>query len=79
MIVGGRATFRVMSQLGPMKSTLISAAPNELSSPRPFAFPLSTPSGCRGTTDADGRVTLTNFPPEPAHVNVPMGNSTYVR
>src|SRR5215471_12680244 len=78
LIVGGRATFHITSPLGPMRGVLVSAAPSEVPSPPPFAF-RSTPAGCLGATDADGRVTLANFPPGPAHVDVRMGNSTYVR
>jgi hypothetical protein len=78
LVVGGRATFHITSPLGPMRGILVSAAPSEVPSPPPFAL-RSTPAGCRGATDADGRVTLTNFPPGPAHVDVRMGNSTYVR
>jgi hypothetical protein len=78
LIIGGRATFHITSQFGPMRNVLVSASPNTQPSPSPFAT-RSTAAGCRGTTDADGRVTLTNFPPGPAHVDVQMGNSTYVQ
>src|SRR5215467_11985528 len=77
LVVGGRATFHITSPLGPMRGILVSAAPSEVPSLPPFVL-RSTPSGCRGATDGDGRVTLTNFPPGPAHVDVQMGNSTYV-
>src|SRR5262249_10079838 len=69
---------RITSPLGPAMGVLISAAPNTAQAPMPFAPPSSS-FGCRGATDRDGRVTLENFPPGPAHVAVPMGNSTYVR
>jgi hypothetical protein len=78
LVVGGRATFHITSPLGPMRGILVSAAPSEVPSLPPFVL-RSTPSGCRGATDVDGRVTLMNFPPGPAHVDVHMGNSTYVR
>jgi len=78
LVVGGRATFHITSPLGPMRGILVSAAPSEVPSPAPFVL-RSTPSGCRGATDVDGRVTLTDFPPGPAHVDVHMANSTYVR
>src|SRR5262249_52069620 len=78
LIVGGRAALRITSPLGPAMGVLISAAPNTAQAPMPFAPPSSS-FGCRGATDRDGRVTLENFPPGPAHVAVPMGNSTYVR
>src|SRR5262249_48630541 len=69
LIVGGRATFHITTPLGPARSVLITAAPNVPASPSPFGLS-STPSGCRGTTDADGRVVLMNFPPGPGHVDV---------
>jgi carboxypeptidase family protein len=78
LIVGVRATFRFTSPLGPIKGVLISASPNAQPSPPPFGS-RSSGAACRGTTDTDGRVTLTNFPPGPAHVDVPMGYSTFVR
>jgi hypothetical protein len=80
LVVGGRATFRITSPLGPAIGVLISAAPDVPPPPLPFPFLYrATSFGCRGATDADGRVTLTNFPPGPAHVDVHMVNSTYVR
>jgi hypothetical protein len=77
LVVGGRVTFRITSPLGPAMGVPISASPNV--PPLPFPFAYRATSGCRGATDADGRVTLTNFPPGPAHVDVHMANSTYVR
>ena len=78
LVVGGRATFRITSPLGPARGVLISAAPSV--PPQPLRLPYRVTSfGCRSATDADGRVTLTNFPPGPAHVDVHIGNSTYVR
>jgi hypothetical protein len=80
LVVGGRATFRITSPLGPAKGVLVSASPNVPPPPLPFPFAYrATSFGCRGATDGNGRVTLTNFPPGPAHVHVPMTNSTYVR
>jgi len=80
LVVGGRATFRITSPLGPAMGVLISASPNVPPQPLPFPFAYrATSFGCRGATDGDGRVTLTNFPPGPAHVDVRMTNSTYVR
>ena len=80
LVVGGRATFRITSPFGPAKGVLISASPNgpPPRSASPFAYRASS-FGCRGATDGDGRVTLRNFPPGPAHVDVRMTNSTYVR
>ena len=80
LVVGGSATFRITSPLGPVRGALISASPNGPPLPLPFPFATrATSFGCRGGTDRDGRVTLTNFPPGPAHVDVHMTNSTYVR
>jgi carboxypeptidase family protein len=78
LVVGVRATFRITSLLGPVRGTLISASPDDQPAPPPFGS-RSSGAACRGTTDADGRVTLMNLPPGPAHVDVPMGNSTFVR
>jgi carboxypeptidase family protein len=78
LFVGGRATFRIATPLGPAMGVLISASPDVPPLPLPFVYRPSS-FGCRGTTDADGRITLTNFPPGPAHVDVHMANSTYVR
>jgi hypothetical protein len=77
LIAGGHATFRISTPLGPAKGLRISASPS--AAPLPIPPYRSTPFGCRGTTGSDGRVALTNFPPGPAHVDVPMTNSTYVR
>ncbi|MGH9373708.1 MAG: MSCRAMM family protein, partial [Vicinamibacterales bacterium] len=41
----------------------------------PFAFE----SPCIGVTDADGRVTLTNFPPGGARIDVRLPSATWVR
>jgi hypothetical protein len=79
LVIGGRATFRITTPLGPAAGVSVSAAPN-VPTPLPSPFPFrGAPSGCRGVTDRDGRVTLANFPPGPAHVDVHMINSTYIR
>ncbi|HEV3061006.1 MAG TPA: carboxypeptidase regulatory-like domain-containing protein, partial [Vicinamibacterales bacterium] len=78
LAVGGRATFRITSPFGPAMGVVISASPNVPTPPSPFPF-RAIPSGCRGATDGDGRAALTNFPPGPAHVDVHMANSTYIR
>jgi hypothetical protein len=41
--------------------------------------PLPGATACRGFTDAEGRLTLQNFPPGPARVDVRLQHSTYVR
>ncbi len=79
LIVGGRATFHVTSTLGPMRAAVVVAAPDVPQPPLPAAASGTLRSGCSGTTDADGRVTLTNFPPGPTRVDVRLGNSTYER
>lgn len=90
IVVAGKATFRISSPLGPAKGIVVSAAPdNPLPAsspmlllgrgmPSPIALSLNT-TNCRGTTDADGRVTLTSFPPGPADIAVHFSNSLYVR
>ena len=78
LVIGGRARFRITSPFGPKAGAQISASPDV--PPPPSPFPLRPiPSGCRGVTDGEGRVTLTNFPPGPANVEVRMANSTYIR
>jgi hypothetical protein len=78
LVIGGRATFRITSQFGAAAAVQISASPDTPTSPS--LFPARTiPSGCRGVTDGEGRVTLSTFPPGPAHVAVNVANSTYVR
>jgi hypothetical protein len=42
-------------------------------------MPLPAGGACAGATDNDGRVTLMNFPPGPARVEVRQLNSTFVR
>jgi hypothetical protein len=92
LVVGGRATFRLTWEGAPSRGTAVSALPDAgLSAPpagvrgasnilssvgRPMG-PLETP--CTGTTDGSGRVTLDNFPPGPARLDVQLRNSTYVR
>ncbi|HXI28192.1 MAG TPA: carboxypeptidase regulatory-like domain-containing protein, partial [Vicinamibacterales bacterium] len=78
LVIGGRATFRVTSPLGPAIAVQVSASPDVPTPPSPFPF-RPPDSGCRGVTDEEGRVTLTNFPPGPARVDVRMTNSTYRR
>ena len=87
LIAAGHATFRITSPLGPLKGTLVLASPDGPPMPplglriRPDLLrgrTFSVPS-CRGVTDGEGRVTLTNFPPGPARVEVRLPNSTFVR
>jgi hypothetical protein len=92
IVVSGRATFRVVSPLGPMNGRTIRATP-ETNTPapwlRPFvelsalgrrpSMPVPSSSSCSGATDADGRVTLGGLPPGPTNVEVRLFNSTYVK
>jgi hypothetical protein len=78
LVIGGRATFRITSLFGAAAAVQTSASPDV--PPPPSPPPIRTiPSGCRGVTDREGRVTLSTFPPGPAHVAVSLTNSTYVR
>ena len=90
LIVAGHATFRITSPLGPLRGIRVSASPDTGSPASPIVLrPRVDPSPrferpfretpCSGGTDVDGRVTLTNFPPGPARVDVRLLNSTYVR
>jgi hypothetical protein len=94
LVIDGNATFQVTSSLGPVRGTLISAAPEpgpssppgwvrEQSNVSPYGVrppvPFSSENGCRGSTDGDGRLTLTRFPPGPARINVQLRNSTWVQ
>lgn len=94
LVLGGHATFQLSSPLGPLRAATVSASPDSGSSTppawlrsrsgfSPFAGrpigPFAFQASCSGSTDADGRVTLTNFPPGPTRVDVRLLNSTYVR
>jgi carboxypeptidase family protein len=89
IVVAGTATFRLTSPVGRVKGVVVSARPDNPEPPSPMrlfgrvmpslvALSLST-TRCRGTTDADGRVTLTSFPPGPSDIAVHFANSLYVR
>jgi hypothetical protein len=87
--VSGQATFRVSSPTGPATRVVVAAQPDNPPSASPalvmgrgVAFLIATSltsSRCRGTTGADGRVTLTSFPPGPSDIAVHFANSLYVR
>jgi hypothetical protein len=91
LVIGGRATIRVTTPLGALYSRAVRMSPDapgaspwqtrfmnsSLGGRRPMTIPSFTPS-CGGTTDGEGRVTLTPFPPGPAQVRVQLFNSTYV-
>ena len=78
LVAGGRAMFRITSTLGPARGLPVSASPSVPPSQVPNASRPEAPA-CRGATDANGRVTLTNFPPGPASLTVRLANSMYVR
>jgi carboxypeptidase family protein len=89
IVVAGKATFRISSPMGPRKGTVVTARPDNPASASPvqlmgrgapslIALSLNM-TRCRGTTDADGRITLTSFPPGPSDIAVHFANSLYVR
>ena len=89
LVAGGSARFRFTSALGPIGGLSVSASPDAgPPSPSLLAAPLLLARGvpsrpfetaCHGTTDADGRIDLANFPPGPARIDVRLPNSTYAR
>jgi Carboxypeptidase regulatory-like domain len=92
IVVEGRATFRVVSPLGPVNGKTLRATPDTnavapwqrvfldtAATVRRPPIPLGLPSSCSGVTDADGRVTLSGFPPGPVNVEVRLFNSTYAK
>jgi hypothetical protein len=89
IVVSGEARFRIFSPTGPAARVAVAAQPDSPPSPSPtpvigraMRFLLAsslTTSRCRGATDADGRVTLTSFPPGPSDIAVHFANSLYVR
>jgi hypothetical protein len=89
LVVAGHATFRMTSPLGPLRGLHVSASPDIATAPSTIARRVrsgtSPPArqfretSCSGATDHEGRVTLTNFPPGPARVEVRLLNSTYER
>ncbi len=89
IVVAGKATFRILSPVGRIKGVVVTARPENPPPASPvllmgrgmpslIALSLIT-TRCRGTTDADGRVTLTSFPPGPSDLAVHFANSLYVR
>ena len=89
IVVSGDARFRIVSPTGSAMRVAVAAQPDIPPSPSPtpvigraMLFVLAsslTTSRCRGATDADGRVTLTSFPPGPSDIAVHFANSVYVR
>ena len=89
IVVAGTATFRISSPAGPAKGVVVTAQPDNPPSASPtilvgrgmpsLVASSLTMSRCRGTTGADGRVTLASFPPGPSDIAVHFANSLYVR
>jgi hypothetical protein len=88
LVIGGRATFRVMTTLGPLLGRTLAATPDSPQSATPWQrdligsptrSPVMAPPSCRGATDSEGRVTLTPFPPGSTQVRVSLFNSTFSR
>jgi hypothetical protein len=91
MVIGGSAHLRVSTPFAPLGGVSV-AASTDATSPAATVPTVSrlglvlTPgsllpggTACRGFTDAEGRVTLPNFPLGPARVDVRLQQSTYVR
>lgn len=92
IIIGGTAAFRVVTPNGAMNGARLLAAPDSegATAPGQLAF-VSAPylrrlpsferpyPSCGGATNAEGRVTLSPFPPGPADVTVRLLNSTFKR
>jgi hypothetical protein len=89
IVVTGTARFRVSPPGGPVNGMVVTARPDNPPPASPvrllgrgvpsmIALSLAT-TRCRGTTDRDGRVTLTSFPPGPTDIAVHFSNSLYVR
>ena len=89
LVIGGRAVFRIKSPLGPVSGRGVNLSPDPLpqepwqarlagASARRMAVAPTSPRGCGGVTDADGRVVLTPFPPGAAQLRVSLFNSAYI-
>jgi hypothetical protein len=89
IVIGGRATFRVMTTFGPLLGRSILALPDSPQSATPWQQrsgftsmrrpPMLAPPSCRGATDNEGRVTMTPFPPGATTVRISLYNSTFIR
>jgi hypothetical protein len=94
LMAGGRASLIVSTPFGPLGGALVTATPQP-STPTPPAWlhqhgpsdptvprlgpPFMTTVSCSGRTDPEGRLTLDNFPPGAAQVEVSLPNSRYIR
>ena len=86
MVIGGRAAFRITTTLGPVLGRGVSLTPDPPPPPTQLVGPSGrlmtigalTPRGCSGTTDGDGRIVLTPFPPGAAQLRVSLFNSSYI-
>jgi hypothetical protein len=88
LVVGGSAAFRLSSPFGALAGVTAEVAPETGSRPEGLRAPnlpaaavmrINTDVPCRGTTDADGRMTLRTFPPGPARLRIARPNSSYLR
>jgi hypothetical protein len=94
IVVGGTASFKLTSPYGPMVGNLVTVSPDTgtPSSPpwlratsenpmfqRLLNGPFMSGPSCGGYTDGDGRLTLDDFPPGPARIEVRLPNSRYSR
>jgi hypothetical protein len=89
LIVGGTLRLHVTSPLGVVGGMSVDVFPDggtpRLDPRAPTAVITRLPSQfayqrwCGGRTDSEGRLTLNNFPPGPARVQLRLPNSTYVR
>jgi hypothetical protein len=89
MVIGGRASLRITSVLGPVFGRNVHLSPETPPQPpwqmrfadylpraRQAIVPTSA-SSCSGATDSDGRVVLAPFPPGPARLRVTLFNSSF--
>ena len=93
LVAGGRARLRITSALGPVSSKLVVISPDAPGQtpwqPQFASAPMGRRAmatgirfslgGCQGYTDAEGRLTVSAFPPGPADVRIPLINSTYIK
>ena len=90
LVIGGRASFRIASALGPVAGRGVSLSPDSPpqspwqarlveSMPPSRRLPIvpTSSSSCSGVTDGDGRVAMAPFPPGPAQLRVRLFNSAY--
>ena len=84
LILGGTVRLLFTSPFGPLQGVPVSITPDSGARPAGRPVPGRPPmpmlmTGCRGSTDGDGKVTFTNVPPGPVRIEVRTGNSTHQR